>query len=366
MNDWLQFINQKLESRERLGLKRKLSIRKGLVDFSSNDYLGLAHQTEFDVQHNGSSGSRLLSGNTEWHIQLEKCLAEFHACEAALLFNSGYDANVGLLSALLKKGDTVMYDELVHASIHDGIKMTEANCLPFKHNNLDDLKKKSSEIGGKVMVITESVFSMDGDVAPLLDLATYCQHQHFALLVDEAHATGIFGQNGQGLVQELGIQNQVFARIHTFGKAVGSHGAAVVGSELLINYLINYARSFIYSTAFAPSHAQFVHFQYNKMKQAHDEREKLKILIDVLSDFLQFQFPFQYIKSQSAIQCVVIAGNENCRSTAEFLQSQGLDIRPILSPTVPRGKERIRICLHSFNTLEEIEQLKKSLLQLSI
>ena len=361
MIDWLHFMNQKLESREKLGLKRKLSVKNGLVDFSSNDYLGLAQQSSFDAKHNGSGGSRLLSGNSEAHEQLEQWLAEFHCTESALLFNSGYDANVGLLSALVKKGDTIVYDELVHASIHDGMKMTEATCLPFKHNDLNDLALQSNRSKGKVMVITESVFSMDGDVAPLQELANYCKTKNWALLVDEAHATGIFGIEGQGLVQELDLHKLVFARIHTFGKAVGSHGAAVVGSKVLIDYLQNYARSFIYSTAFSPSHAQFVLFQYQNMKQAQTERDKLRKAITLFSDFMLDRFSAHYIKSHSAIQCLLISGNERCKATAELLQAKGFDIRPILSPTVPRGKERIRICLHSFNTELEFMLLQDAL-----
>ena len=361
MIDWQYFMHQKLESRERLGLKRKLSIRKNWIDFSSNDYLGLARQSTFKSEHNGSGGSRLLSGNSTSHEKLEAWLTNFHETESALLFNSGYDANVGLLSALLKKGDTVLFDELVHASIHDGMKMTEATCLPFKHNDLNDLKKQSLTIKGKVMVITESVFSMDGDTAPLQELAELCEEKNWALVVDEAHATGIFGNQGQGLVQALGIQNQVFARIHTFGKAVGSHGAAVLGSKTLAEYLLNYARSFIYSTAFSPAHADFTLHQYQHLKAAEHERQQLKMSIKELSSFMIEHFEKNYIKSESAIHCLLIHGNDSCRSFAEKLQKLGFDIRPILSPTVPRGKERIRICLHSFNTSEEMQKLEQAL-----
>lgn len=365
MIDWHKYINQRIESRKKSGLLRSLKVSNGLVDFCSNNYLGLAHTNPHSLPHEGSGGSRLLSGNTTAHQKLEEFLATFHGADAALVFNSGYDANLGLLSSLLRKGDTLFYDEYIHASFHDGMKMSQANCIPFAHNNLNDLEAKKTQVKGKVMVLTESVFSMDGDQAPLRELSALSKSHGWALVVDEAHATGIFGNQGEGVVQALGIEDDIFARIHTFGKAVGAHGATVLGSPALKEYLINYARPLIYSTAFSAGHAQFVYNQYQRLKSAKLEREKLQHHIHQLSQFLKSHFASTYIESQSAIQCLIFSGNENCRQVANALQSEGFDIRPVLSPTVPRNKERIRICLHSFNTVEDLERLIDALSKLS-
>ena len=237
---------------KRIGLRAESNALRTLsptlegVDFYSNDYLGFVTngllQQEIatlfpEPLPPGSTGSRLLSGDTEHSHRIEAEIAEFHGGESALLFNSGYDANVGLLSSTPTRHDTVLYDERSHASIKDGVRLSQAKySWPFLHNNLDDLENKIKKAAGDCYVVVESVYSMHGDFAPLIDIADLCKKYGAYLIVDEAHSTGIFGPRGEGQVTELGLEQSVFARIFTFGKALGAHGAAIVGSEKLKTY----------------------------------------------------------------------------------------------------------------------------------
>jgi 8-amino-7-oxononanoate synthase len=386
MNSPFSLLN-KLAERKVLNAYRQLRFTNPeIVDFCSNDYLGIVKKdllsidnSELSIVNNewaksvatlssvrpylsslssGSTGSRLLSGNYELLEVTESMIATFHNAEAALIFNSGYDANVGLLSSVPQKGDTIIYDSLSHASIRDGIRLSFAQSYSFLHNDINDLEKKLQHASGTVYVITESVFSMDGDICPLADLVTLCDKYGAYLIIDEAHATGIIGNRGEGLVQQAGLQDKVFARVHTFGKACGCHGAVVLGSVDLRNYLINFARSFIYSTAL-PSHAvQFIYNSYQVFPSLTQERKHLQSLVE------QFQTAtISYVKltSHTPIQVVIVPGNEQVKILAEELQQADLDVRAILYPTVPKGKERLRIVLHSFNTNEELQMLVNAL-----
>lgn len=199
-------------------------------------------------------------------------------------------------------------------------------------------------------MVTESVFSMDGDLAPLKEIADLCEQYHAHLIVDEAHATGVVGERGEGLVQHLHLQSRCFARVHTFGKAVGCHGAIILGSELLRNYLINFSRSFIYSTSLPQSGLSAISHAYDLFPNMHAERAHLQQLIAT----------FQGL-SQTPIQIVMVPGNNEVKQLAAKLQQANLDVRPIMYPTVPAGKERLRIVLHAFNTTEELQQLMHAL-----
>jgi 8-amino-7-oxononanoate synthase len=245
---------------------RSLKISHDLVDFCSNDYLGFsttgalhAKILEFNQKQpmsisEGSTGSRLISGNSAVTESLEEFIASYHDVEAALIFNSGYDANIGLFSSIPKRGDTVFYDELVHASIRDGIRLSYAKAYSFRHNDINHLEELFSFAQGTVFIAVESVYSMDGDFAPLKEISNLCEEENANLIVDEAHATGVFGPLGKGCVSDLMLEKKIFARVHTFGKAMGTHGAIIIGSKLLHDYLINFARSFIFSTAL-PNHS---------------------------------------------------------------------------------------------------------------
>ena len=249
------FLQQKLNERKAQDAFRVLRVQEGKADFCSNDYLGIAHRQLLKENglSAGSTGSRLLAGNWPIMERVEQEIAAFHQAEAALLFNSGYDANLGLLSSVPQKGDTIIYDQLSHASIRDGIRLSFAQAFSFAHNDLHDLQKKLQAATGNVFIVTESVFSMDGDTCALKELIAIAKQYNAHLIIDEAHATGVIGKRGEGLVQTEELQDQIFARIHTFGKAVGCHGAVVLGSAQLRDYLINFARSLIYSTALSPA-----------------------------------------------------------------------------------------------------------------
>jgi len=340
------------------------------IDFSSNDYLGFsgsqkifenAHIVlqEKGLQKNGATGSRLLSGNHELYTLTERMLATFHNAKAALIFNSGYDANVGLFSSVPQRGDLIFYDELIHASIRDGILMSNAVSYKFKHNDLEDLAHKiqqhqKANNDQEIYVVTESVFSMDGDSPNIDNIVDCCRQNGCYLIVDEAHATGVFGNQGVGLLQELGLENEVFARINTFGKALGCHGAVVLGSQALIDYLVNFARSFIYTTGLPPHALATTLAAYEELKTSL-EIEKLKQNIIFFRETLQkTNLASKFIESNSAIHCCIIKGNDQVKIVAAQLQENGFDVKSILSPTVPVGSERLRFCLHSYNSKEEI------------
>lgn len=363
MNDSVhQFILKQLQEREASGLLRKLSLTQHKIDFTSNDYLGIArNQSLFDAiinsirelhhnQLNGSGGSRLLSGNSSEVQAFEDWYAQQTDAEAALFFNSGYDANLSLLSSLPQRGDSIISDSLVHASIIDGIRLSHAQRFKFAHNQPEDLEQKLKQAGGRKYVVIESVYSMDGDEAPLHDIVALCQRYDAALIVDEAHVIGIRGNQGKGLADELKLHQHVFARVHTFGKAAGCHGACVLGSEHLKQYLINFARPFIYSTALPPHQLIALKMCLEYMFQADEARAQLEQNIQT---FLNHVPGAQH----SAIQKIIIPGNDKARKTALDLQNSGFDVRAILSPTVPEGQERLRIILHAFNTPEEIVTL---------
>ena len=254
MESFPSSLNNKLKQREEANALRLLAPQSQLIDFSSNDYLGFAKEAAIHHINNntseliqfGATGSRLISGNYELTEEAEAFLANFYNAATALIFNSGYNANIGLFQCLPQRNDTIIYDELIHASIRDGIRLSNASNFSFSHNNLTALEQKLSNAKGLIYVVVESVYSMDGDMAPLTEIVAVCKKYNAALIVDEAHAVGIFG-NGKGLVSELGLENNVFARVVTFGKAVGVHGAAILGSNELRDYLINFSRAFISS-----------------------------------------------------------------------------------------------------------------------
>jgi 8-amino-7-oxononanoate synthase len=360
------FLDKKLQERAAANALRSLIIDKNKIDFCSNDYLGIVKNKLIEkslstgISH-GSTGSRLLSGNYKLIEDAEKAIAEFHDAEAGLIFNSGYDANTGLLSSVPQKNDLIIYDQLSHASLRDGIRLSFASSFSFLHNDLKDLQKKlsSAKDGSKnIFVVTESVFSMDGDFAPLKEIVELCVKYDAAFIVDEAHATGVIGEKGKGLVQELDLQKKCFARIHTFGKACGAHGAIVLGSEKLKQFLINFSRQFVYSTALPPAAAEAIAASYRIFPAMKKERDHIKKLVRI---FKKADLKYNVLAGETPIQVVIIPGNEEVKNMAKTLQEEGFDIRPILYPTVPKGQERLRIVMHAFNTVEELERVVKIL-----
>lgn len=369
-----EVMQEVLEKRKKDSLYRYLQVNENLIDFCSNDYLSFARSEKIKQRANryaneinglsGATGSRSISGNTAYAEELENFLATFHQAEAGLLFNSGYDANVGLFSCIAKKDDTIICDELIHASIIDGCRLSYANRLRFAHNDMDDLEKKLRLARGNVFVAVESVYSMDGDMAPLKEIAALCKKYQSNLIVDEAHATGIFGRQGRGLVCHHGLENDVFARVFTFGKAIGCHGAIITGSKTLRNYLINFARSFIFTTAL-PLHSLItIKSAYEEMLTESFDNLYLHQLIRQFKTDFEKEGDIFLLESNSAIQSLIIPGNERARNISKQLQAMGFDVRAILSPSVPAGKERLRISLHMHNTTEQTAQLKQAINQI--
>lgn len=359
--------NQNIQDRLSLELKkrkeensfRKLYSDSEAIDFCSNDYLGFARSFG---NEGGATGSRLISGNSSFCEALEKEIAVFHNAEAALIFNSGYVANIGLISTIANKGDIILYDKLVHASIRDGIQLSNAKAYSFRHNDLAALegKLKRSE-GNQTFIIVESLYSMDGDLAPLKKIVELADEYNANVIIDEAHSTGLFGENGGGYVQKLGLEHQIFARVHTYGKAMGGHGAVILGSHQLRAYLINFCRSFIYTTAL-PEHAlRMIQKSYARLKSAGEDRKYLKSLCEMFASKIQQIEGVELIAENGPIFGILIPGNEKVKQVASNLSEQGFDAKAILSPTVELGKERLRICLHTFNSGEDVVRLLETL-----
>ena len=364
-----QRLATELAKREASGTRRELTLPKaGLVDFSSNDYLGLSrHPAVQQAQRAaaaGSTGSRLLTGNSTAAQALEAQLANFHRAEVALLFNAGYTANLGFFTTIPRRGDTVLYDAASHASVKEGIHAGQATAWSFRHHDLADLERKLGRATGAVFVAVEALYSMSGDQAPLPALAALCQHHGLHLVVDEAHATGIYGPQGQGLVVELGLESAVFARIITFGKALGSQGAAIVGPAVLRDYLVNFCRPFIYTTALPPLTIAGLTAAYDLLPTLTAERAKLFSLSDYLKTQLN-SVPGLHVPANSHIIHPVFfahpAGPGLVRRLAAAVQAAGYDGRPIVAPTVPAGTERLRLITHAFNTRAQIDGLTEVL-----
>ena len=364
-----EFILSSLTDRETRGSIRSLKQESQLIDFCSNDYLGFARSPELKALFEqeaekypgyflGSTGSRLLAGNSQFTEDLEMEIADFHNSQASLLYNSGYDANVGIFSSLPQRGDTIICDQLIHASIIDGVRLSHATRYVFRHNDLNSLEEKLKLAKGRIYIAVETVYSMDGDEAPLAQICELAERFDAAVIADEAHAIGIFGRQGRGLADELGLTSRIFARIVTYGKALGVHGAAVLGSTRLRNYLINFSRSFIYTTAPPFLSHLAIKMSYSYL-QSGNHQSDFKERIETFRSSLSLMAI--RTQSRSGIHSVIIPGNANARNKAVSLQNSGFDVRPILSPTVPEGTERLRICLHNHNSIQEIKTLCSSI-----
>lgn len=369
----------KLEQREQNNSLRKLALPNHLIDFASNDYLGFSKsEAIFNETHsylidnsilqNGATGSRLLSGNHSVYKEAENYIAKFHQVESALMFNSGYDANVGFFGAVPQRNDIILFDELSHASIRDGIQLSNAKSYKFQHNDFEDLERliqnqrPKTEDLESIYIVTESVFSMDGDTPNLEELVGICNKYNCFLIVDEAHALGVFGDpevsGGEGLVQMLGLQDAIFTRIVTFGKGLGCHGAAILGSQKLVDYLMNFSRSFIYTTGLSPHSVATILVGYQHLETEKKALQKLREnVIHFNQEKKLLGLNPLFVKSKSAIQSAIIPGNQKVKSIAHQLQEKGFDVKAILSPTVAEGQERLRFCLHSYNSKDEISEV---------
>lgn len=351
-----------LSERQTNGQLRKLEgDAKASHDFFSNDYLGFVANgmLRFSnvAKRSGATGSRLLSGDSNFALEVEQFIADFHNTESALLFQSGYMANLGLISCIAKRGDTILYDRLVHASLRQAVQLSTASVYAFGHNDMRDLKAKLEKAKGTVFVVTEALFSMDGDFGALKEICELTNKFGGYVIVDEAHSTGLFGEQGRGLVDELGLQKQVWARIHTFGKAAGAHGAAVLGSNHLKQFLINFSKPFIYTTASSDHSLNLIKESLNLFKNDLARKELWGLVRYFESKIKEVDLDAYFYPSSSPIKCLRILEEGEALKIAKSLQEANFMVKAIRYPTVPKGTDRIRICLHRHNTQDQIDRL---------
>ncbi|KAI4714448.1 hypothetical protein J4E89_000128 [Alternaria sp. Ai002NY15] len=361
------------------------------TDFSSNDFLSLSTSPQLKSEYLqelqridlplGSGGSRLLDGNSTYAEQLEQEIANFHGAASGLLFNSGFDANAGFFASVPQPGDMILYDELVHASVHDGMRLSRAGkTIAFEHNSISALKNALIAVLGEnegvrdkscnVFVALESIYSMDGDVCPLKEMVEVVEEvlgpERGYIVMDEAHSTGVLGPEGRGLVCELGLEKRIFARLHTFGKAVAANGAILLGSDTLRHYLINYARPLIYTTFLSYPSLALIRSSYRLLQSG--QSAKLQAHLQHLTQHLYTSLIYLQKHSKSASQALTIPSAcprspifavqlARPKVLASFLQTHGMMVRAVVPPTVPLGTARVRICLHAGNTSAEVDRL---------
>jgi 8-amino-7-oxononanoate synthase len=371
-------VEEFLRDREEQGLLRKLrpaALRAGgkiyftnkeYIDFSANDYLGLSDHPRLkkaaiaaiDKFGVSSCASRLLSGDAEIFHKLEDTVARFKHKEAALTFNSGYQANVGIISTLFKKGDCIFSDRLCHASIIDGILLSQARYFRFRHNDPEHLKLLLSQERNKfknALIVSESIFSMDGDRAPLKELVRLKEKYNCQIMVDEAHATGVFGKDGSGLVEEEGLSPEIDLIMGTFSKALAGFGAYLASSRNIVDYLVNTCRSFIYSTALPPAVIACNLASLELIKEEPQRAKKLLSMAQILRVKLEEQ-GFERLGSSQIIP-VILGDSLRAVEFAAKLQEKGYWVLAVRPPTVPEKEARLRLCLsynHSFGNLNKL------------
>ena len=350
-----EMMKRRLDDRASNKTLRSLRLNDFDVDFYSNDYLSLSTIKTNECANESPGSSRLIAGHTMLHEELENRFSSFIGAESALLFNSGYSANLGLLSSIAQKDIVILYDEKSHASIKDGIRLSLAKGLKFRHNDPLDLEKKLKLNDDKqCFVVTEGLFSMDGTYGKVKELSDLCQKYDAKLIVDEAHSGGTFGDSGQGICVELGVKT--FATIFTLGKAFGSHGAIVTCSKLTKKYLINFSRSFIYTTSLPQS---VVNRSLQLLDKGQIEKRVIK-LKRVIQEFNSI-FSAHRFKSHdsSPIKIFQLQDEEKLRALENACHKESIGVKAIFPPTVPEGESCLRIILHADQTQSELQQLLK-------
>ncbi len=375
---WLEeYIEEELERIREENLLRKLRVvsspqnarviidGRELINFSSNNYLGLANHPEIIEAFIegakrwgvGSGAARLIVGNHEPHSLLERRLAEFKEKEAALVYTSGYHANVGIISAIMGRGDEIFSDSLNHASIIDGCRLSKAKISVYRHrdmNHLEDLLRKSET--KKKLIVTDSVFSMDGDLAPLNEIVELADRYDAAVMIDEAHATGVFGPGGRGLAYHLGLQDKIEIQMGTLGKAVGVFGGYVTGNRKLIDFLINRSRSFIFTTGYPPAMAVATSRALDLIEMVDELRNRLWENIRFFRKKAEETFG-EKVEIYSPIVPIIIGEPEDTMEISHYLFQQGFFVGAIRPPTVPPGTSRLRVSLMATHKEEEIGRL---------
>jgi 8-amino-7-oxononanoate synthase len=348
-------VRRRLDELEEAGLRRTLQAPSG-IDLSSNDYLGLSDHSRLKQRMAeavleegcGSTSSRLLRGERASLSAVERRFAAFKATEAALYFGSGYAANLSVLTTFVERHDTVFTDALNHASIVDGIRLSRAKRVKFHHCDVDDVAQRlrSAPEGTQKFLITESLFSMDGDFAPIADYAAVCQETNTVLIVDEAHAVGVYGPRGRGWIEHTGCGGQVFLSVDTAGKALGVAGAFVSGPSWAMDYLIQRARPFMFSTAPPPALAAALDTSLSLIEEEPDRRRRVQDLSEGLRATLT-ERGIDIGRSQSQIIPIFLGDNARARAAAADLQAEGFDVRAIRPPAVPPGTARLRVSVNA-------------------
>jgi len=360
----------RLYQQKEKALYRSLSLSDpSLVDLQSNDYLGYARLMEVGkiaahLTIKGATGSRLISGNNTQHETTEKLLSQYFNAEGALLFSSGYQANIGVLSCIAHRGDVFIYDEYIHASMHDGMRLSHAERHSFRHNDLNDLEEKLKKHSGsgRIIVAVESLYSMTGTVIDIDELLVLNAKYDFTLVLDEAHAVGVSGRDYKGVGYEKAHEFQNLIRIITFGKAFGYAGAAVLATELIREYLINFSRPFIYTTAIPINDAATISQLIDYHSNNHKPNEELDKLIKYyLSQVKSFNSNLTITSNQGPVQFLTIGDAPTTIGLEKNLLFKGLQVKAIRPPTVPAGHAGLRISLHAYNTSEEFDILFKTL-----
>jgi 8-amino-7-oxononanoate synthase len=370
----LQSLNQQSLYRRRRVVESPQSVLMQLdgrqvVNFCSNDYLGLANHPEViaafkrgvDQYGVGSGSAHLICGHSHAHHALEDELAAFTGRERALLFSTGYMANLGVISALVGRGDSVLEDRLNHASLLDGGLLSAARFQRYQHNQLDDLQARLAASKGKALIVSDGVFSMDGDLALLPDLANLAEQHGAGLLIDDAHGFGVLGANGGGVVEYFGLsQQQVPILMGTLGKAFGTFGAFIAGSDALIEYLIQKARTYVFTTAMPAAVAEATRVSLGLLQQEAWRRQHLQALISRFRAGAEQQ-GLQLMDSATAIQPIILGDSETALLASERLLAQGFWVSAIRPPTVPAGTARLRITFSSLHTEQQVDALLEAL-----
>jgi 8-amino-7-oxononanoate synthase len=387
-----QFLAQRLESLQSEGLHRALRRidsaqgthihvqGRSLINFSSNDYLGLANEPSLKeatieavrIFGIGSGASRLISGSLAPHARLEEAIAAFKGVEAALAFSTGYAAAIGTICALAGPNDIIILDKLSHACLVDAARLARAKLRVFAHNNLNHLERllkwaasqpRQPGFQPSILLVTESLFSMDGDAAPLREIVELKERYGAWLMVDEAHATGLYGTHRRGLAEEMGVANRIEIQMGTMGKALGASGGYICGSRKLIDYLVNRARSFIFSTAPVPaaSAAATEAIKFVQSKEGEERCASLWQRVGELPTEYRSQVPGRVNNIRSAIIPIHIGEETNATNMAGTLLTAGLFVPAIRFPTVSRGKARLRVSISATHTAEDITILSRTL-----
>jgi len=376
-NNLFAGLQAELDERASSGLLRKLRLLESaqgahivvdgrvVLSFCSNDYLGLANHPQLvaALQQSagkagvGSGASHLITGHHQYHQQLEKALADFVGLPAALLFSTGYMANLGVVSALVGRGDAIFADKLNHASLNDAAILSRAELKRYPHTDVAALEKmlKTSQTSRK-LVLTDAVFSMDGDLAPVPELLALCEKYDAWLLLDDAHGFGVLGQQGRGILSYFNVASKRIIYMATLGKAVGVFGAFVAGDTVLIDYLLQQARTYIYTTASPPALSATVLVALRIIEQDEARRDHLKQLIDYLRSNLLLK-NWRLTDSQTAIQPLIVGSNQVALSLSEHLLTLGILVPAIRPPTVPKGSARLRISLSAAHSLDDVKRL---------